>query len=50
MQLVGPATIACWTALNYHGMTEPLPRSVSIATNHPVMHAEELRVIQGLTV
>lgn len=36
MELVEPATIAYWSALNYYGMTEQLPRTVFIATNHPV--------------
>ena len=36
MQLVEPAAIAYWSALNHHGMTEQLPRTVFVATNHPV--------------
>lgn len=36
MELVSPAAIAYWSALNYHGMTEQLPRTVFIATDHPV--------------
>lgn len=36
MELVSPATIAYWSALNHHGMTEQLPRTVFVATNHPV--------------
>lgn len=36
MQLVSPAAIAYWSALNYHGLTEQLPRTVYVATNHPV--------------
>ena len=36
MELVSPAAIAYWSALNHHGMTEQLPRTVFIATNHPV--------------
>jgi predicted transcriptional regulator of viral defense system len=36
MELVTPATIAYWSALNHHGMTEQLPRTVFVATNHPV--------------
>jgi len=36
MELVTPAAIAYWSALNHHGMTEQLPRTVFIATNHPV--------------
>lgn len=36
MQLVDPAAIAYWSALNHHGMTEQLPRTVYVATNHPV--------------
>jgi len=36
MELVSPAAIAYWSALNHHGMTEQLPRTVFVATNHPV--------------
>lgn len=36
MELVSPAAIAYWSALSHHGMTEQLPRTVFIATNHPV--------------
>jgi len=36
MQLVTPAAIAYWSALNHHGMTEQLTRTVYLATNHPV--------------
>ncbi len=36
MELVTPATIAYWSALNHHGMTEQLPRTVFVATDHPV--------------
>ena len=36
MQLVTPAAIAYWSALNHHGMTEQLPRIVTLATNHRV--------------
>jgi predicted transcriptional regulator of viral defense system len=36
MELVSPASIAYWSALNHHGMTEQLPRTVFVATNHPV--------------
>lgn len=36
MQLVSPAAIAYWSALNHHGMTEQLPRTVFVSTNHPV--------------
>jgi len=36
MELVSPAVIAYWSALNHHGMTEQLPRTVFIATDHPV--------------
>lgn len=38
MHLVSPAAIAYWTALNHHGMTEQLPRTVFIVTNHVVRH------------
>lgn len=36
MEVVSPAAVAYWSALNHHGMTEQLPRSVFVATNHPV--------------
>lgn len=36
MELVSPAAIAYWSALNHHGMTEQLPQTVFVATNHPV--------------
>jgi predicted transcriptional regulator of viral defense system len=36
MELVSPAAIAYWSALNHHGLTEQLPRTVFIATDHPV--------------
>lgn len=36
MELVSPAAIAYWSALNHHGMTEQIPRTVFVATNHPV--------------
>src|SRR4030043_953839 len=36
MELVSPSAIAYWSALNHHGMTEQLPRTVFVATNHPV--------------
>lgn len=36
MRLVKPAAIAYWSALNHHGMTEQLPRTVFVATDHPV--------------
>lgn len=38
MELVSPAAIAHWSALNYHGMTEQLPRTVFVATNRPLSH------------
>jgi len=38
MELVSPSAIAYWSALNHHGMTEQLPRTVFVATNHPVRH------------
>ena len=40
MQLVAPAAIAYWSALNHHGMTEQLPRTVTVATNHPVYRSQ----------
>lgn len=36
MELVSPAVISYWSALNHHGMTEQLPRTVFVATDHPV--------------
>ena len=36
MELVSPAVVAYWSALNHHGMTEQLPRTVFVATDHPV--------------
>lgn len=36
MELASPAAIAYWSALNHHGLTEQLPRTVFVATNHPV--------------
>jgi len=36
MELVSPALIAYWSALNHYGMTEQLPRTVFVATDHPV--------------
>src|SRR4030043_1548386 len=36
MELVSPAVIAYWSALNHHGMTDQLPRTVFVATDHPV--------------
>src|SRR3990172_3351545 len=36
MELVSPAAIAYWSALNHHGMTEQLPRTVFMATDPPV--------------
>ena len=36
MELVSPSVIAYWSALNHHGMTEQLPRTVFVATDHPV--------------
>lgn len=36
MELVDPAAISYWSALNHHGMTEQLPRTVFVVTNHPV--------------
>jgi len=36
MELVSPAVIAYWSALNHYGMTEQLPRTVFVATDHPV--------------
>jgi predicted transcriptional regulator of viral defense system len=36
MELVSPAVIAYWSALNHHGMTEQLPGTVFVATDHTV--------------
>ena len=36
MELVSPAAIAYWSALNHHGLTEQIPRTVFVATDHPV--------------
>jgi predicted transcriptional regulator of viral defense system len=36
MELVSPAAIAYWSALNHYEMTEQLPRTVFVATDHPV--------------
>ena len=36
MELASPAVIAYWSALNHHVMTEQLPRTVFVATDHPV--------------
>jgi predicted transcriptional regulator of viral defense system len=38
MELVSPSAIAYWSALNHYGMTDQLPRTVFVATNHPVRH------------
>ncbi|OGK12446.1 MAG: hypothetical protein A2Y63_00735 [Candidatus Riflebacteria bacterium RBG_13_59_9] len=38
MHLVSPAAIAYWSALNHHGMTEQLPRTVFVVTNHLVRY------------
>jgi predicted transcriptional regulator of viral defense system len=36
MELARPAAIAYFSALNHHGLTEQLPRTVFVATDHPV--------------
>lgn len=36
MRLVDPAAIAFFSAMNYHGLTEQLPREVYVATDHRV--------------
>jgi predicted transcriptional regulator of viral defense system len=36
MELVKPAVISYFSAMNYHGLTEQLPQQVFIATNHKV--------------
>ena len=47
MELVFPAVIAYWSALNHHGMTEQLPRTVFVATDHPVRR--QPRDVLGVT-
>ena len=47
MELVSPAVIAYWSALNHHGMTEQLPRTVFVATDHPVRR--QPRDVLGVT-
>lgn len=39
MRLVEPAAIAFFSAMNYHGLTEQVPRQVFIATDHRVTRA-----------
>src|SRR3972149_6182325 len=41
MELASPVAIAYWSALNHHGMTEQLPRTVFVATDHPVRRKPE---------
>ena len=41
MELVSPAVIAYWSALSHHGLTEQLPRTVFVATDHPVRRKPE---------
>ncbi len=36
MNIVSPAAVAYWSALNHHGMTEQIPHTVFVATNHRV--------------
>jgi predicted transcriptional regulator of viral defense system len=47
MELVSPAVIAYWSALNHHGMTEQIPRTVFVATNHHVQ--KNTRETLGIT-
>jgi predicted transcriptional regulator of viral defense system len=47
MELVSPAAIAYWSALNHHGMTEQIPRTVFVATNHHVQ--KSTRETLGIT-
>lgn len=47
MALVSPAVIAYWSALNHHGMTEQLPRTVFVATDHPVRR--QPKEVMGVT-
>ena len=41
MELVSPAAVAYWSALNHHGMTEQIPRTVFVQTDHPVRRRPE---------
>lgn len=41
MELVSPSAIAYWSALNHYGMTEQLPRTVFVATDHPVRYSQK---------
>src|SRR4030042_1971836 len=36
MELASPAAIPYWAAVNHHGMSEQLPRTVFVATAHPL--------------
>lgn len=47
MELVRPAAIAFFSAMNFHGLTEQLPRLVYVATNHKV--ARSARDSLGIT-
>lgn len=47
MELVSPAAIAYWSALNHHGMTEQIPRTVFVATNHHVQ--KSIKETLGIT-
>ena len=40
MELVKPAAIAYFSAMNHHGFTEQLPRTVFVATDHRVSRAD----------
>jgi predicted transcriptional regulator of viral defense system len=40
MELVQPAAVAYFSALNHHGFTEQLPRTVFVATDHRVARPE----------
>jgi predicted transcriptional regulator of viral defense system len=40
MELVQPAAVAYFSALNHHGFTEQLPRTVFVATDHRVAKPE----------
>jgi predicted transcriptional regulator of viral defense system len=47
IEIVSPAVIAYWSALNHHGMSEQLPRTVFVATDHPVRR--QPRDVLGVT-
>ncbi|MBI3761310.1 MAG: type IV toxin-antitoxin system AbiEi family antitoxin domain-containing protein [Chloroflexi bacterium] len=46
-RLITPSAIAYWSALNYHGLTEQIPRTVFVATPRRRFHAQQ--TILGIT-